>query len=313
MLTSIRVGGGAEGGGATVQTQEPQALPPTCSEQVLLLLPMLLAWLALGVVTVNFHPEAELGGTYPLEVVQTSRLYSFPFMPESVSFAAMLLLSILVSAAWCVAFEYMCASARSADLLCRWLIAWGSCWEGVGWTLAITQLGKTYINEPRPDFHERCWPRLEQPFPAECDTTQLPSTEVDSRGYATAADGLKAFPSGHSSSATAIGGYLTGYALWCAYSRSGSLLSRLPRAGSRTHRDALQLAAHRAALALYLLPLVVGLWVAATRIRDFRHHPWDVNAGVILGLLVSAATLARVSSELKLREQRPLGVTGSKV
>ena len=38
---------------------------------------------------------------------------------------------------------------------------------------------------------------------------------------------------------------------------------------------------------------------AASRIRDHRHHPWDVTAGFVLGSMVALAMLVRVTAELR--------------
>ena len=39
-------------------------------------------------------------------------------------------------------------------------------------------------------------------------------------------------------------------------------------------------------LVLIIVPILLSVFVASSRITDFRHHPTDVISGYILGLLV---------------------------
>ena len=140
-------------------------------------------------------------------------MYAYPFSAsESVPYLPLILFAAFFSAAWCHGVERWSATAHTPRRE-AWLVAWCGCWESYMWTVTITQFAKVWIQEPRPDFRDRCWPDLQPPYPAECQANV---------SAAVIEDGLKSFPSGHASTAGSLGVYLSAYAMWCIYCRRGS-------------------------------------------------------------------------------------------
>ena len=158
-----------------VGTSSTPASPPaaarggdhSCCERCGLLAPLLVSFVALALASLpSVVSEPQLGERWPRDAVISSALYAYPYVDESVGYGLMVIGSAVFSGLWCLLFEHACGDR--SDLLGAWLVAWSGCWEGYGWTIAITQLGKLLIAEPRPDFRDRCWPGLEPPFPTEC-------------------------------------------------------------------------------------------------------------------------------------------------
>lgn len=233
-----------------------------------------------------------LGDRWPLTVVQESPLYSYPFsVSDTVPYGALMVFGAVFSAAWCLGFEWWAAAAH-AHRRDVWLVAWCGCWESYAWTTTITQLAKVWIQEPRPDFRDRCWPDLQPPFPADCQANV--STSVIE-------DGLKSFPSGHASTAGSLGVYLSAYAMWCAYKRRGGSQHLAMSAISNACTQLFQ----RATFVLFLMPFIGGVFVGASRVYDWRHHPWDVTTGFGIGGVVAACMLSRVISELEMLDRTP--------
>lgn len=128
----------------------------------------------------------------------------------------------------------------------------------------LTNIVKLGVGRPRPDFLARCWPGGAAPA---WDAQGRP---VCAREAIDVEEGLKSFPSGHSSIAAAGGVFLT---LW--------LLG---------HLGAFRGGCGPLAAVASISPAVAALWVGLTRIQDYWHHWEDVSAGLVLGSVV--ATLA---------------------
>ena len=275
----------------------PGHMPPWTKIVPLHLAPLCfaIASLAAAVLLGTTVWKPTLGARWPLAVVQESPLYAYPFSAsETVPYGSLMLFAVVFSVAWCLGFEAWAAVTRVRRWEV-WLVAWCGCWESYTWTVTITQLAKVWIQEPRPDFRDRCWPDLQPPFPSEC----LPNVSAS-----VIADGLQSFPSGHSSTAGSLGVYLSAYAMWCAYGRRGGVLRRQLAPDTPNMRSLFgsQLI-YRVAFIILLLPFVLGAFVGGSRIYDWRHHPWDVTAGFGLGGVVAACMLLRTISELERLEE----------
>eukprot|EP00050_Salpingoeca_kvevrii_P022608 m.128910 g.128910 ORF g.128910 m.128910 type:complete len:291 (-) comp9761_c0_seq3:2649-3521(-) len=177
--------------------------------------------------------------------------------------------------------------------------------EAVSWTAAITEGGKRWIAEPRPDFVERC-----------IGSTNFNGERFDSNGNlicdgekAVVAEGRLSFPSGHSSLSLCIGLFCTLYFVWSLYVRPANTYFRHPVYGWRSVR--------RRWMASFLFvacihPLVVAFWVAASRVVDHRHSPADICGGAIIGITIAAVLFVRLISEIyprpafKYHRPRPL-------
>lgn len=126
----------------------------------------------------------------------------------------------------------------------------------------LTNIVKLGVGRPRPDFLARCWPGGASPA---WDAQGRP---VCAREAIDVDEGLKSFPSGHSSIAASGGVFLT---LW--------LLG---------HLRAFRGGCGPLGVVAALTPSVAALWVGLTRIQDYWHHWEDVSAGLVLGSAVAS-------------------------
>lgn len=114
---------------------------------------------------------------------------------------------------------------------------------------------------PRPDFVARCWPHGAQ---RAFTDVGVPICAPDAIDWV---EGLKSFPSGHTSWAASGMAYLT---LW--------LLGALRVFGG---------AARPTSIAAALCPLCLAAWIGMTRIQDRWHHTEDVMVGFSLGSTIA--------------------------
>ena len=127
-------------------------------------------------------------------------------------------------------------------------------------TFAITNVLKVAVGRPRPDFVARCWP--------DGQVTGLPGVPVcegDQNAHVVK-EGLKSFPSGHTS-LTMCGMTYLSLLLW-------TRVLFVPSAAVRGPVLRVLAAA---------LPLLYALYVAVSRVRDGWHHWSDCAAGALLG------------------------------
>ncbi|EME28653.1 Lipid phosphate phosphohydrolase 3 [Galdieria sulphuraria] len=136
-------------------------------------------------------------------------------------------------------------------------------------TSAFTQFGKWYVGYLRPDFATRCLGNSAIP-PTEYNHSVILSDQQCTSGLQGSIDnGRKSFPSGHASTAMSLCFYFVLY-----------LMHKSTKVASPWIAQVLQV--------FGLLPLAFGLYVGASRIVDNRHHPADVVAGSLLGILFAS-------------------------
>ena len=227
---------------------------PRCCGSLVALAQLVLSIVALGG-GYALLPTPVLGEAWPLEVVRESALYGLSFSTsETIPVITLFVAAALLSLVWTLAVAASRAGEEGGvSLRSSWAVAFCGCWEAVAWTLLLTMLGKSYIGEPRPDFRDRCWPPsqgAEVPLDGsgssegvDPDTSAVCGPTTLSEGMVE--DGLHSFPSGHASWAAAVGVYLSGLALWSAYScQSPGLAQRL-------------------AFPFFLMPFALALFVGA--------------------------------------------------
>ncbi|EKG09777.1 Phosphatidic acid phosphatase type 2/haloperoxidase [Macrophomina phaseolina MS6] len=134
----------------------------------------------------------------------------------------------------------------------------------VGAAFTITGSLKNAVGKPRPDLIDRCQPKIDHdPTPLTLANHSI-CTQTDN---AILKDGFRSFPSGHSS--TAFGGlyYLSIYL--------AGKLHVLDSKGEVWKSF------------IVMVPTLGAALVAASRIMDARHHPFDVLSGSLLGILTA--------------------------
>ncbi len=147
--------------------------------------------------------------------------------------------------------------------------------ETIAFTLAATEALKLGVGRLRPDFRERyvraaCGGYVEAPSTFDCSIAPDDGFVVTRSDVV---DGMKSFPSGHSSTAFALATYfslyLGGEYLWGKQARFWTMPI--------------------AALAMGVMVTAAG-FVAASRLSDNRHHVEDVIVGAGLGTTIAAGT-----------------------
>ncbi|KAI0091500.1 lipid phosphate phosphatase 1 [Irpex rosettiformis] len=136
-----------------------------------------------------------------------------------------------------------------------------SLYSGSGFTALITEALKNRVGQP--DFLHRCkW---------------IESISACSGNLDKVQDGRRSFPSGHSSEVFAG---MTFLSLFLA-SITGAWLFRHSSPGRAFTSSRL------ARLFVTLLPIAYAVWVAVSRVEDYRHHKEDVIVGSLLGALTA--------------------------
>ncbi|KAL4425952.1 hypothetical protein ABPG75_009968 [Micractinium tetrahymenae] len=200
-----------------------------------------------------FHRNFYVGSTSDMEYWR----YSFPLKRNHVPAWAVpcvaVFSTLLVILAFLAAGRISRAEAHHACLLAV------SCVAATG---LLTNWIKVNIGRPRPHFVHRCWPNGLRPV------FSKDGTPICADGAVDVFEGIKSFPSGHTSWATSGLGFLT---FW--------LLGKL-----RVFADG---AAAPERFALAMAPLLGAAWIGMSRIQDYWHHVEDVCAGFMLGLLMA--------------------------
>ncbi|PSC72042.1 lipid phosphate phosphatase chloroplastic [Micractinium conductrix] len=132
----------------------------------------------------------------------------------------------------------------------------------VATTGLLTNWIKCHVGRPRPHFVNRCWPNGARPVFAP------DGTPLCADGAINPEEGIKSFPSGHTSWSTSGLGFLTFWLLGHlhVFSHGAAMPSRFVVA---------------------LCPLLGAVWIGMSRIQDYWHHVEDVCAGFSLGLLMA--------------------------
>ncbi|KAL7266850.1 hypothetical protein RUND412_010585 [Rhizina undulata] len=221
---------------------------------------------------------------------------SFPFQRHTkISTTLLVVLSIIVPAVvTAVASILLTRTPTNSPRTDAWrtkLYTWNSAWLGLGVSLAsamfITDGIKNLIGRPRPDMLSRCEPDpqlLDQfaygggPLVGWGVCATLYGINDNGLTVSDLRDGFRSFPSGHSSMSFSGLTYLTIFLLSHSFpipwlngraSPSPRVFSSLPR---------------NFVIAVSMFSFLLAMYVASTRVSDFRHHGTDVLAGSILGI-----------------------------
>eukprot|EP00736_Rhodelphis_marinus_P005053 Rmarinus@m.3834 len=159
-------------------------------------------------------------------------------------------------------------------------------------TLIATDLIKSYVGEPRPDYRERC---LGDQYSSEEEYDINPDCSGSEEDVQ---EGRKSFPSGHASLSMAAFAYTAFFLGWTLYIRKTETPWRHSDGTWKVNmRFSLSSAAGQAMLSpLVLLPWFGALLIGASRIVDHLHHPWDVVGGWLLGWMMAVMYFFRNSN-----------------
>jgi membrane-associated phospholipid phosphatase len=140
-------------------------------------------------------------------------------------------------------------------------------------TAIVTEVLKNLVGRMRPDFLARCIPDADGPVYIDAfgaTSSENPPCTNEDIAESKLQDGHKSFPSGHSSTAFALGVYVVVYCGWW--------LTRRPKMS----------AVMQTAIAEIWMAFQIA-WafgVASSRVMDNKHHVGDVAAGALIGILM---------------------------
>lgn len=143
-------------------------------------------------------------------------------------------------------------------------------WSGVNivlTTLVVTYIFKNYVGRARPDVYAVCGENANM---EQCK--QKIGKEAE--------DEWKSWPSGHSSVAMSGLSFVTFFGIKVVRSNQMWIV------------------------VLWSGFMMLALYIAATRIRDFRHHPDDVLAGLVFGFMFSHVLWSKFQKRVFMKEAK---------
>ncbi|KAG7672061.1 hypothetical protein Ndes2526B_g06972 [Nannochloris sp. 'desiccata'] len=185
--------------------------------------------------------------------------------------------------------------------------------------VVVTQATKYTVGRLRPDFLPRCNPIPPANVVIQFgqDTRNLyPCTNTDEDVIN---EGRLSFPSGHTSLSFNVITYASAYLIWCFHMRR----EWVPRC--KGPRDEFLSDLKNVIAKLWMLVMLALAWgISMSRIIDNQHHPSDVVAGMVLGVLIAIMYIMRAvpryarvltstcvaCEEMKTEERVTGGVTG---
>lgn len=185
----------------------------------------------------------------PLFIPEGDSLSSFPYVehdPLPTVWLAVTVFGSVSAVIWVMFFV-----RRKFELTFRQFNAWSATWihvTSVGVTNIVVSLLNIYVGRVRPDFYKRCGTS------ATPDTCSVLSAHQIS-------EEMKSFPSAHA--ATALSGFLF----------MTLFLQKLTRS------------VHTWTTCIYLLPVILGFWIGAMRIRAYKNHTDDVIGGFVIAAI----------------------------
>lgn len=214
--------------------------------------------------------------------------------------------------------------SRKSLIWRRKLWEWHAAWLGLVLSFALSflfvQAMKNLFGRPRPDLLSRCDPDWEHQadyalggFPQVLNGFYLVSSTIcRTKDEGLLNDGFSSFPSGHATYSWAGMAYLAlflsaKFGVTIPYLSPSSSTHRAVNTSPTTTTNGTTSAASPATLQpptpaskpaappLYLLllpliPICVATYIASTRFSDFRHHPFDIIFGSLMGLGFSLFT-----------------------
>eukprot|EP00055_Hartaetosiga_balthica_P007303 m.24896 g.24896 ORF g.24896 m.24896 type:complete len:319 (-) comp5706_c0_seq1:2532-3488(-) len=222
------------------------------------------------------------------------KLYTFPKVDPEIVPTKYFLVWIFLTIFLLPLIDYVCVrhSNKKLRIISGLNVAFGML-EAFLYNVAFTEFGKKWVTEPRPDFVDRCTGSI----------TAMPTFDSDGVIICTRTikeDAYLSFPSGHSSCSFAAGVFLTAYFIWLAYFRK---VDTPWRRKNGEWIGKLSILWGDFAYMLAIWPLIVALYIAASRVVDHRHSPADVVTGSFIGTLFGLAVFARVVARVGVMEK----------
>lgn len=235
-----------------------------------------------------FGTEPDFGNwvvTNSTQVLYEFRLVKTQHVPDYVLPLFAMAVGIMVFAA---------EIAFNTSLPFRYRVAFGlagfiAVWEAWLFTAGLTELGKNWVSEPRPDFLARCFGNGTAHYGPDGQV-------VCADGGKMPKEGRVSFPSGHSSLSISVGIFASCYMIWTVYSRDIACWFRVGRIWRSKFRRWLA----QFFFIVCLLPVFGSFAIAASRVVDHMHSPADVAAGALLGLVIGGLVFARFVLEAPL-------------
>ncbi|ORX91731.1 PAP2-domain-containing protein [Basidiobolus meristosporus CBS 931.73] len=239
-------------------------------------------WIIVGVLTCIFFWIDQID-PFEKEFSMADKTISYPFQPhERLNIGMDMVLSILLPALLIVGISYLKKQGilDSHNGLLGLILA-------VSLSFLVTGILKSSVGRHRPDFLDRCRPQFENGAPPNDPPLRLSSTKICTQpDQYILNDGMKSFPSGHTTMAFSGLGFFSFY-----------LAGKLHLFDERGHTYK---------CFLVLTPLLGASLIGISRIEDYRHHWSDVVAGGLIGLAAAYFSYHQYYPSLKLaHSERP--------
>ncbi|KAK9721777.1 hypothetical protein K7432_003176 [Basidiobolus ranarum] len=239
-------------------------------------------WVIVSVLTIGFFWIDQMV-PFEKEFSLTDKSISYPFQShERLSIGMDMMLSIFLPALLIIGISYL--SKQSALDYHNGLLG---LFLAVSLSFLITGILKSSVGRHRPDFIDRCRPQFENGVPPIDPPLRLSSTKICTQAdQYIFNDGLKSFPSGHTTMAFSGLGFFSFY-----------LAGKLHLFDERGHTYK---------CFLILAPLLGASLVGISRITDYRHHWSDVVAGGLIGFTAAYFSYHQYYPSLKFaHSERP--------
>ncbi|XP_033731845.1 phospholipid phosphatase 3-like [Pecten maximus] len=206
----------------------------------------------------------------------------YPIVEESIDDGTIIAMSLLIFPAAVIIVElfYACHNGSCSDLSGTLWVYVKNLYRTVGsylfggtGTILVVEMLKLFFGRLRPNFIAVCRPNFTA---IDCTQGFIREFHCNETDEEVLADLRKSFPSGHSASAAYGMLFLAVY-----------LQFRLLLKWVRLLRPLLQ-----------TLVIILGVFICASRLQDYRHHPGDVIGGAIVGSLGCLLTVIFLADKM---------------
>ncbi|XP_022066839.1 phospholipid phosphatase 2 [Acanthochromis polyacanthus] len=226
-----------------------------------------------GILTLMFSP-------YQRGIYCDDKTISYPYRRDTISHGAMAAVTITCSIviittgeAYLVHTKRLHSNSHFNQYLSALYKVVGTYMFGAAVSQSLTDLAKFTIGRPRPNFLSVCAPVSCTGYMLQINCTGNPRNVTESR---------LSFYSGHSS-----------FGMYCMLFLSLYIQARMQGKWTRLVRPTIQ---------FFLVAFAV--YVAYTRVSDYKHHYSDVLVGLLQGALIAVLTVRYVSDFFKQRPPR---------